>query len=41
MHGVGLEEDVRSWFENVGSKIPKTTISKNHIAKALDQLALI
>jgi hypothetical protein len=36
MHGVGLEEDVRSWFENVGSKIPKTTISKNHIAKALD-----
>jgi hypothetical protein len=36
MHGVGLEEDVRSWFENIGSKIPKTTISKYHIAKALD-----
>ena len=32
MHGIGLEEDVRSWF-NV--KVPKTTVNRQRIAKAL------
>ncbi len=32
MHGIGLEEDVRAWFE---IDVPKTTISKNFISKSL------
>ena len=32
MHGIGLEEDVRSWFP---FKVPKTTVARNRIAKAL------
>ncbi len=32
MHGVGLEEDIRSWFN---FKVPRTTVSKHKIAKAL------
>jgi hypothetical protein len=32
MHGIGLEEDVRSWFQG---KTPKTTVSKHRIARAL------
>ena len=32
MHGVGLEEDVRSWFT---SKVPKTTVNKHRIERAL------
>jgi radical SAM superfamily enzyme YgiQ (UPF0313 family) len=32
MHGIGLEEDVRSWFP---FKVPKTTIHRNRIARAL------
>lgn len=32
MHGVGLEEDVRSWFK---FKVPRTTVAKHKIAKAL------
>ena len=35
MHGVGLEEDVRTWFESYGKKIPKTTISESYIGNAL------
>lgn len=34
MHGIGLEEDVRSWFT---FKVPRTSISPNYIQKALDQ----
>jgi hypothetical protein len=37
MHGVGLEEDVRTWFESYGKKIPKTTVSKSYIDNALYQ----
>jgi hypothetical protein len=33
MHGIGLEEDVRSWF---AFKVPKTTIHRNRIARALN-----
>ena len=32
MHGIGVEEDVRNWFE---MKVPKTTVPRNKIAKAL------
>jgi hypothetical protein len=32
MHGIGLEEDVRSWFPY---KVPKTTVSRNRIERAL------
>ena len=32
MHGVGLEEDVRSWFS---TKVPKTTVNKHRIERAL------
>ncbi|MBK8072526.1 MAG: radical SAM protein [Ramlibacter sp.] len=32
MHGIGLEEDVRSWFP---FKVPKTTVAKSRIERAL------
>ncbi|MGD9780735.1 MAG: radical SAM protein [Kiritimatiellia bacterium] len=32
MHGVGLEADVRSWFEG---RVPRTTVKRNFIAQAL------
>ncbi|MBP6404854.1 MAG: radical SAM protein [Ramlibacter sp.] len=32
MHGIGLEQDVRSWFP---FKVPKTTVAKNRIERAL------
>jgi radical SAM superfamily enzyme YgiQ (UPF0313 family) len=32
MHGIGLEEDVRSWFP---FKVPKTTVQRHRIARAL------
>jgi hypothetical protein len=34
MHGIGLEEDVRMWFP---FKVPKTTVARQRIAKALAQ----
>lgn len=36
MHGIGLEEDVRSWFP---FKVPKTTVSRHRIERALGQAA--
>ena len=36
MHGIGLEEDVRSWFP---FKVPKTTVARNRIERALRQSA--
>ncbi|MES2090383.1 MAG: B12-binding domain-containing radical SAM protein [Pseudomonadota bacterium] len=33
MHGIGLEEDVRSWFKG---KVPKSTVSRHRIEKALN-----
>lgn len=35
MHGVGLEEDVRQWFEMPKGKCPKTSVPRHKIAKAL------
>ncbi len=35
MHGVGLEADVREWFELPKGKCPKPTVSRHKIAKAL------
>jgi len=35
MHGVGVEEDVRQWFELPKAKCPKTTVPRHKIAKAL------
>jgi len=32
MHGIGLEEDVRSWFTG---RVPRTTVHKHRIARAL------
>lgn len=32
MHGIGLDEDVRAWFDR---PVPKTTVSKNLILKVL------
>jgi hypothetical protein len=47
MHGIGVEEDVRSWFqdaliEHAGGKspalkIPKSTVSRHKIAQALNR----
>jgi radical SAM superfamily enzyme YgiQ (UPF0313 family) len=33
MHGIGLDEDVRAWFE--GQRVPKPTVSRRRIAQAL------
>jgi len=33
MHGVGLDEDVRTWFDQ---RVPKTRVGRHFIAKALD-----
>ena len=32
MHGIGLEEDVRSWFDG---PVPKTKVARHRIARAL------
>lgn len=32
MHGIGLEQDVRSWFTR---KVPRPTVRRDHIARAL------
>ncbi len=34
MHGLGLEEDVRSWFD---FKVPRTTVARQRIERALGQ----
>jgi radical SAM superfamily enzyme YgiQ (UPF0313 family) len=35
MHGLGLDADVRSWFE---SKVPRTTVPKHFVARALQSM---
>lgn len=35
MHGIGLDQDVRSWFDQTSLVIPKASISRHKIAKAL------
>lgn len=32
MHGIGLDEDVRAWFD---TRVPKPTVGRNRIARAL------
>jgi hypothetical protein len=32
MHGIGLETNVRNWFEQ---RVPKTTVAKDFVARAL------
>ncbi|CAM3932442.1 B12-binding domain-containing radical SAM protein [Bordetella tumulicola] len=34
MHGIGLDEDVRTWFP---FKVPRTTVARNYISRALNQ----
>jgi radical SAM superfamily enzyme YgiQ (UPF0313 family) len=38
MHGLGLEEDVRTWFSG---KVPRTTVAKHRIARALDSMVRV
>ena len=33
MHGIGLDEDVRTWFDQ---RVPKTRVGRHFIARALD-----
>jgi len=35
MHGIGLEEDVRSWFAQ--QRVPRSTVARHRIARALAQ----
>jgi len=35
MHGIAIDQDVKTWFDLPGQKTPKTTISRQAIAKAL------
>ena len=37
MHGIGLDEDVRSWF---GGRVPRTTVPRRTIERALTRQAL-
>lgn len=37
MHGTGLDEDVRAWFDHLPHPVPRTTVKKHRIARALAQ----
>jgi len=37
MHGLGFDMKTQSWFDGLGLPIPKTTVAKNFIEKALYQ----
>ena len=39
MHGIGLDEPLQKWFDPVamGTKVPKTTVSPDYIANALNE----
>ena len=39
MHGLCLEDDVRRWFEHLPCKVPKPTVKRQHIARALAAVA--
>jgi len=39
MHGLCVEDDVRRWFEHLPGKVPRPTVSRHRIGKALQQLA--
>ena len=40
MHGVGLDEDVRAWFSHLPHPVPRPTVKKHRIARALDRGAV-
>ncbi|MGM9490531.1 B12-binding domain-containing radical SAM protein [Ideonella sp. YS5] len=40
MHGIGMEEDVRAWFTDVKGKIPRPTVPRQRIARALEAAGL-
>ena len=35
MHGIGLEEDVRRWFADIGLDVPRTRVARQRIRRAL------
>jgi Radical SAM superfamily len=35
MHGIGLDEDVRAWFSHLPGKVPRPTVGRQRIARAL------
>jgi hypothetical protein len=35
MHGMAVDEDTRSWFSHLPGKVPKPTVNRHRIAKAL------
>lgn len=39
MHGTGLDEDVRAWFDHLPHPVPRTTVKKRFIERALAQRA--
>lgn len=39
MHGLCVEDDVRRWFKHLPGKVPKATVNRHRIAKALKQSA--
>ncbi|MBA4263737.1 MAG: radical SAM protein [Comamonadaceae bacterium] len=39
MHGLCVEDDVRRWFEHLPQQVPRTTVKRTRIAKALSRPA--
>jgi len=39
MHGLCVEDDVRRWFDHLPQQVPRTTVKRGKIAKALAQRA--
>jgi len=35
MHGTGLDEDVRAWFDHLPHPVPRPTVKKHFIERAL------
>lgn len=35
MHGIGLDEDVRAWFNELRTPVPRPTVKRQHLARAL------
>jgi radical SAM superfamily enzyme YgiQ (UPF0313 family) len=40
MHGIGMDEDVRAWFQDVKGKVPRPTVPRQRIARALEAAGL-
>ena len=41
MHGTGLEEDVRAWFEHLPHPVPRATVKKHFVERALTRRASV